>query len=701
MNDRISTIRTDTVLPTFRGVYLDRFLRLIESIDNLDAKGQRETIRSELEWCNGLRNGGIDRQKYCGMLMVLRDVIGQGWRTQYRQRSIFLTRPDYTHGKHLGLDHCLVKEQIREAFSEERLAKINLPSTVRFIKGMEHPSKAKLSILDLITPGNKWSDALRALPLTPTPDDLLKVIDPYLQLVRADARDSISGHKLLDIWRYFRYLWAIPYQTTPGRNLFYLVRDASKPTHPVIGIAALGNCVVQLSERDQIIGWSVEAIEILLKRRHRIETRDLPKTSSLRRITQTVYVESEKEFNSRVQKYSATLAQTMLKSLDHEQSLINLDRLATPKECKRPTDQLIKRLLAAASESERERREQLRDNHASGQATKHTESESSIEDDTLSPLYIRKRAQALADVLYARMVLLKSGLTDAPYEALQTLLKTDNGRKALRIGLRSNKKTKIGSSIMDIIVCGSIPPYSEMLGGKLVAMLMASPQVICEYQKVYGNQAGEISSRIAGRDVVRPADLVFLTTTSLYHVGSSQYQRIRIPGPRNSHIEFDHIGQTEGFGSTALTNETTEFLRKLTIETEGMKRVNHIFGEGVSPKLRMIRAGLAIIGIPQELVLRHNCPRLVYGVKLAKNAFEYLRGEDDEPDYIFHPAKSEAGTRKIIHHWMQRWFAGRVKREESLYKVETINPEDLKISREITDSGLGATEQEQPNVAVR
>jgi hypothetical protein len=700
MSDRNTTIRTDTILPTFRGVYLDRFLRLIESIDDLDAKGQREAIRSELEWCSGLRNGGMDRQKYRGTLMVLRDVVGQGWRTQYRQRSIFLTRPDYTHGKHLGLDHGLVKEQIRAAFSEERTAKINASSTVRFIRSMEQPAKGKLSILDLITPGAEWSTALRALPSTPTQDDLLRVIDPYLQVVRADARDKISGRKLIDIWRYFRYLWAIPYQATPGRNLFYLVRDAARPTHPVIGIAALGNCVVQLSERDQIIGWSVEAIETSLQRRHRTETRDLPKTSSLRRHTQTVYLESEREFNRRVQKYSSTLAQTMLRALDHELSLINLDGLATAKECKKPTEQLIKRLLAAASESERERREQLRDSHARGESVKRTESESSIEEDTLSPLYMRKRAQALADVLFARMALLQAGIAERPYDSLQTLLKTDEGRKALRIGLHSNKKTKIGSSMMDIIVCGAIPPYSEMLGGKLVAMLMASPQVIREYQEVYGNQAGEIASRLAGRDVVRPADLVFLTTTSLYHVGSSQYQRIRIPGPRNLHVEFEHIGRTEGFGSTVLTTETTEFLRKLTIEAEGMKRVNNIFGEGISPKLRMTRDGLALIGIPQDLVLRHNCPRLVYGVKLAKNAFEYLRGEDDEPAYVFHPSKSEAGTRAIIHHWIQRWFAGRVKREESLCKVEAFNPEILKVSREITDAGAGSAKQEQHNVAV-
>jgi len=565
---------------------------------------------------------------------------------------------------------------------------------------MENPSKGKLSVLELITKGKDWSNTLKKLPTSPTTDELLQAINPYLQLVRPNARDNISGHKLGDIWRYFRYLWAIPYQATPGRNLFYLVRDAARPTHPIIGIAALGNCVVQLSERDQIIGWSVEAIEKTLQRKHRIEIRDLPKTAVLRRNTQTVYLETENEFKRRIQIYSSKIAKLIFKALDHEQSLINIEGLATLKECKHPTDQLIKRLLASASESERERRDQLRETHARGQSVKRTESESSIEEDTISPLYMRKRAQALADVLFARMALQRAGLIESPHEALQTLLKTDEGRKALRIGLYSNKKTKIGSSMMDIIVCGAIPPYSELLGGKLVAMLMASPQVIREYQEVYGNQAGEIASRLAGRDIVRPADLVFLTTTSLYHVGSSQYQRIRIPGPRNSHIEFEHIGRTEGFGSTVLTTETTEFLRKLTIETEGMKRINNIFGEGISPKLRITRDGLALIGIPQDLVLRHNCPRLVYGVKLAKNAFEYLRGEDDEPAYVFHPSKSEAGTRSIIQHWMQRWFVARAKREESLCKVEAFDPDDLKVSREITETGVGSTKQEQHNVAV-
>lgn len=630
--------------------------------------------------------------------MVLSDVMGQGMRTQYRQRSIFLIRPDYTQGNHIGLEPALVKEQIRAAFREERLAKITAKSTVEFINSLEHPTQGKRSVLDLVTPGDELADDLRLLPENPSEADLLNVIRPYLQLVRPDVTDKITGIKLINIWRYFRYLWAIPYKPTPGRNMFYLVRDAARPTHPIIGIAALGNCVVQLSERDRSIGWSVEAIEENLQRRHRFVTRDLPKESPVRKVSEIHYTETAQEHQSRVESYAATLAKSIHRALDHELSLINRDSLVTAKECRNPTDDLVLRLLAVARESERERRGTLRDSHSRGTSVKRTESDSPIKEDTNSPLFVRKRAQALADILFAQLEFRREGFAQSPTEALHRMLKTDNGRKALRIGLHSIKKTKIGSSMMDIIVCGAIPPYTEMLGGKLVAMLMASPQVVREYQELYGCQPGEIASRLAGKRVVRSADLVLLTTTSLYHVGSSQYERIRIPGSLGDEIAFEYIGKTEGFGSTVLSTGTTDFLRELTVNTEGMRRVNNIFGEGISPKLRMTRDGLALIGVPQDLILRHNCPRLIYVVRIAKNAYEYLRGEAQTPEYVFPPEHSEEGTQAIIRHWLNRWFAHRACREESLETVNRFNPEDLRLSREIPITGDAPTFEEKTHV---
>lgn len=683
MGQRTTSIRTDSIQPTFRGIFLERFLLLIERIDGLDAGAQRKAVCEELVWCAGMPHRTLDQLSYRGMLLVLRDLIGQGWTVRYRQRSIYLSRPDYTRGKHQGLDPAVVKGLIRGAHGEERLARINVPSTVKFIRTLESPPKGKRPISVLIADGQKLASSLRALPSEPTLRELRAGIQPRLQLVRPDMRDETTGLKLTDVWRYFRYLWAIPYQPTPGRNLFYLVRDAAQDSQPVIGIAALGNCVVQLSERDQLIGWSLDAVEQNLARRHRVITRDLPKSASVRRVSETQYLETEVEFHRRAKRYAFDLAATMARSLDHELGLINLKGLATPRECARPTEDLIHRLLSVATASERARQKGLRDSHAKGESARRRKQVTSLARESASPLFVKKRAQALADILFARLQFQRERLQEEPVEALVRLLGSDSGRKSLRIALHANKKTKIGSSMMDIIVCGAIPPYAEMLGGKLVAMLMASPQVVREYREVYESQAGEIASRLAGEPVIRPADLVFLTTTSLYHVGSSQYERIKIPGPRGRTVSFDHIGHTEGYGSIVLSSEATDVLRRVATETHGMRRVNNVFGEGVSPRLRMIREGLALLGIPQDLVLRHNCPRIIYGVRLATNAFEYLRGQDDRPSYVFPPERADRGTEAIIDHWLQRWLAPRSRREESLQKVEAFDPEQIRLSREI------------------
>ena len=36
--------------------------------------------------------------------------------------------------------------------------------------------------------------------------------------------------------------------------------------------------------------------------------------------------------------------------------------------------------------------------------------------------------------------------------------------------MRKGKADRVGTAIVDLPVCGALPPYSEILGGKLVAM---------------------------------------------------------------------------------------------------------------------------------------------------------------------------------------------------------------------------------------
>jgi Domain of unknown function (DUF4338) len=676
-NARVEPLKGGSVVPSFRGIFLERFLYLIEGIDDLTSSRQREAIVRELEWCGLQVAETLDRHRYRATLMVLRDLTGQGWRVQYRYKSVFLVRPDYTQGK-TPLDPLTVKAQIREAMQEERLARLLAPSTQKFVRQLERNNSPRLGIQALIGDGQLLAERLLRLGADSTLDDLRGSMSPYLQLVTGEEKDKYTGLRLIDVWRYFRYLWAIPYLPTPGRNLFYLVRDAAQVNHPVIGIAALGNSIVQLSERDNRIGWSIEGLESRLNRR----SRKISHTPAAGAAETIEYLESEQDYSSRIDGEASLIAKCLTLSMERELATISLRNLARASEIQKPTPALIDRLLKVAADSEHERREGLRDSETSGESLKRSESLQEWKKDSEKPLYRRKRAQALADLFFAREQFRKVGLELEPHKALRELLCTDNGRKALRIALHANKKTRIGSSMMDLIVCGAIPPYGELLGGKLVAMLMASPQVILDYKKRYGDQPSEITSRLAGRPVVRDADLVFLGTTSLYHVGSSQYERIKIPGVGAHVVRYERLGHTEGYGSSILSSETASQLKQLVIRSEGMRRVNNVFGEGVSPRLRQIRDGLNALGIPQEAVLKHSCPRIIYGVCLARNAFQYLRGEEDVPDFNFDLKRPAGATKKIIDFWLQRWLQPRSQRPETRRRLMQFSPNDLLVSNE-------------------
>src|SRR5690606_32972815 len=96
--------------------------------------------------------------------------------------------------------------------------------------------------------------------------------------------------------------------------------------------------------------------------------------------------------------------------------------------------------------------------------------------------------------------------------------------------------------------CGAIPPYGPLLAGKLAALLLASPTIIQDYRVKYLSTESHIASRMAGKKIARRPNLVLLCTTSLYYVGSSQYNRIRAP-TSSGELKYIQIGETLGFGA--------------------------------------------------------------------------------------------------------------------------------------------------------
>ena len=85
---------------------------------------------------------------------------------------------------------------------------------------------------------------------------------------------------------------------------------------------------------------------------------------------------------------------------------------------------------------------------------------------------------------------------------------------------------------------GALPPYNQLLGGKMVALSLTSNEIRAAYQLKYANYTTIIKERSIG------ADLLFVTTSSAFG-RSSMYNRLKYKGE----IVAESLGYTQGSGS--------------------------------------------------------------------------------------------------------------------------------------------------------
>jgi hypothetical protein len=460
----------------------------------------------------------------------------------------------------------------------------------------------------------------------------------------------------------------------PGRNLFYLVRDRAQDFHPVIGIFALGNAVLNLTVRDNEIGWTVDAIRSALERKasNEISTQAVSQTNG-KTVTakRTRYLETEKEHNSRVATYSQQTMEVLLGNIKNAINDIYVRDLGYHRGTKYPSEEVINELKCLYEEL----RVQAIDNKKTAKVT-------NWEGETKEILFKKKRAFELSKLLEA-MRLFNHFKCDSHAKWLDAMIKNEQGRKAINVALVANRKTKIGSNMMEIIVCGAIPPYNELLGGKLVSILACSPVVIRDYTEKYTNQVSEIASRMKGKQVIRDSRLAFLGTTSLYSLGSSQYNRIKVPINDDFTLQYKKMGVTEGYGTVYFSKETTDTMMRILELQDGGRRINHVFGEGTSPRFRLISRGLSTLGIKAEAFLKHYSPRIVYSMELASNTNEFLLGYTNELNYPFDITNDDdvnEKTQAMIEYWHERWMSKRLQTVDIIQRLQDFTPESIMLS---------------------
>ncbi|MBL8619373.1 MAG: DUF4338 domain-containing protein [Deltaproteobacteria bacterium] len=524
----------------------------------------------------------------------------------------------------------------RAELARARRAQLAEPATRAFVERME---RSQLfggdlrSVFDLMRDGAALERQLAATGADP--GALLQVVRPCVEVVHPGARCAHTGLLLSDVWRYFRHGWATPYRSSPGRGLAVLIRDAAAPFAPVMGIGLLASAPAQLRARDRWIGW--EPADVLT------ECRSAPT-------------------GERAAWLCAALREEL--SEVYLQDLLE-DGIIAPTDLVAPTSAALRSLRAEALAAAAAHR------RYGGGATEHgrgAQEPVDWERQARTPLYRAKRAALLAALLGAQRAV--AGLDPSP-AGLGAFAATADGARAITALARRAKARRLGACIAELAVCGAVAPYRALLGGKLIAALMAGAEVRAAWERRYGEADAQVASPMAGRPVQRGGTLGLIGTTSLYGPGA-QYNRAEAPqhpcdgGPPHL-ARYRRIGATRGYGTSHLSPATREALAQLVAEARGGARPTSRMGEGVSPRLRVAREGLELLGLDADALLQHGAGRAIYVVELGAAARPWLRGEAEDPLLYAAPeagARGRAATEATARYWLERWVAPRLGRPE-------------------------------------
>lgn len=213
------------------------------------------------------------------------------------------------------------------------------------------------------------------------------------------------------------------------------------------------------------------------------------------------------------------------------------------------------------------------------------------------------------------------------------------------------RKHRIGA-VMEAFVLGAVPPYRELLCGKLVAMLAASNEVRRAFHERYGSG----STYIAG--AARDGRLALIMTSSALG-RSSVYNRIKYGG----RLLYQPLGYTKGYGEFHFHNSVYDRMLRVAKATSKPTAKHSSWGNGWRSRREVLRKALPVIGLSRDLVW-HGVERQVFAVPLAANSKEFLRGEAEELLGFDLPAKALAEAHR------ERWLLPRASRDDKWRRVD-------------------------------
>jgi len=237
--------------------------------------------------------------------------------------------------------------------------------------------------------------------------------------------------------------------------------------------------------------------------------------------------------------------------------------------------------------------------------------------------------------------------------------------KDVAAAVRAIKDVTLNRVHTEVVICGALPPFGNLLGGKLVAMMMNHPLVRATLDRDIGVLlAGSFDKYKIEKWLPRFGP--FLTTTKgLFPNHSSQYNRVRIPLGEGS-VKLQKLGLTQGQTMSHISNRTMSFAVEINSRM-GDKGISREYGSGGAKRQRILQSAARHVGIDAN-ALYADVTRPVYGCLFLSNSQGVvLGGESPEWKDDGMPAQTAQEYEGVaLSLWREKWLGVAENRQRNI-----------------------------------
>jgi hypothetical protein len=244
--------------------------------------------------------------------------------------------------------------------------------------------------------------------------------------------------------------------------------------------------------------------------------------------------------------------------------------------------------------------------------------------------------------------------------------------KSIAAAIRAIKDVTLNRVHTEIVICGALPPFGNLLGGKLVAMMMNHPKVRATLDRDIGILLSESFDKKKLEEWLPRFGPLLATTKGLFPNHSSQYNRLKIPSS-SGYIKLDKLGSTLGHTMSHISNRTMSFAVAIN-DLLGQNGISREYGSGGAKRQRILQKAAMTVGIEPE-ALYADVTRPVYGASYVENCQAVVLGGEE-------PRWKDQGMLKIVDEvyedlalklWRDKWLPKAIGRSTNIESGVTNN----------------------------